>query len=69
MSTSQPPSTKPTAERIKESMAILKQLQDLGIHITDPSYKELSGRFNDWIKGGEAWVGNVDFYICRKSNE
>jgi hypothetical protein len=62
MSTSQPPPTKPMAERIKESMAILKQLQELGIHTTDPSYKELSGRFNDWIKGGEAWVGNVDFY-------
>lgn len=62
MSASQPPSTKPTAERIKESMAILQKLQELGIHPTDPSYKELSGRFNDWIKGGEAWVGNVDFY-------
>jgi hypothetical protein len=53
---------KPTAERLKESMTILKQLQDLGIHPTDPGYKELSGKFNDWIRGGEAWQGNVDFH-------
>jgi hypothetical protein len=61
MNTPSPP-TKPLSERINESMVILKQLQDLGIHTTDPSYKELSGRFNDWIKSGDAWVGNVDFY-------
>jgi hypothetical protein len=53
---------KPTAERLKESMTILKQLQDLGIHPTDPGYKELSGKFNEWIRGGEAWQGNVDFH-------
>lgn len=53
---------KPTTERLQESMTILQKLQDLGIPSTDPSYKELSTHFNTWIKGGEAWVGNVDFY-------
>lgn len=53
---------KPTSERISESMTILNKLQELGIHPTDPSYKELSGHFNTWIKGGDAWVGHVDFY-------
>jgi hypothetical protein len=53
---------KSTEERVRESMSILKKLQELGIPSTDPSYKELSTRFNEWIKGGETWVGNVDFY-------
>lgn len=53
---------KPTTERVKESMAILQKLQELGIPPTDPAYKELSSKFSEWIKGGEAWVGNVDFH-------
>ena len=53
---------KPVQERISESMTILNKLQELGIPHTDPGYKELSGHFNTWIKGGEAWVGHVDFH-------
>ncbi len=53
---------KPVQERISESMTILNKLQELGIPLTDPGYKELSGHFNTWIKGGEAWVGHVDFH-------
>lgn len=53
--------TKPISERLKESMEILKKLVDLGIPDTDPSYKEISTHFNDWIKGGEAWQGTIDF--------
>ena len=53
---------KPTVERISESMTILNKLQELGISNTDPGYKELSGHFNIWIKGGDTWIGYVDFY-------
>jgi hypothetical protein len=59
---SQPKPVKPTAERISESMNILNKLQELGIPNTDPGYKELSGHCNAWIKGGDAWVGHVDFH-------
>jgi len=63
MSNNQPSKpTKPIKERIEESMNILHQLRDLGIPDSDPSYKALSAKFNDWIRGGEAWVGHVDFY-------
>lgn len=58
----EPKPTKPVKERVQESMNILKQLQQLGISDSDPSYKELSAKFNEWIRGGEAWSGNVDFY-------
>lgn len=54
--------TKPVKERVQESMNILQQLQELGIPDSDPGYKALSAKFNEWIRGGEAWVGNVDFH-------
>jgi hypothetical protein len=52
---------KSTSERLKESMEILKKLCDFGVPDTDPSYKEMSSKFNEWIKGGDAWQGTVDF--------
>jgi hypothetical protein len=63
MSNNQAPKpTKPIKERIEESMNILYKLQELGISDTDPGYKALSAKFNEWIRGGEAWFGNVDFH-------
>lgn len=53
---------KPTDERLRESMTILSRIQELGIANTDPSYKELSAKFNEWIKGGDAWQGTIDFH-------
>ena len=58
----EPKPVKPIAERIKESMEILKKIQELGISDTDPGYKALSAKFNEWIRGGDTFVGNVDFY-------
>lgn len=57
----EPKPVKPTSERVKESMEILKKIQELGIADSDPGYKALSAHFSDWIRGGEAFVGNVDF--------
>lgn len=53
---------KPVKERVQESMNILQQLLELGIPDSDPGYKALSAKFNEWIRGGEAWHGNVDFH-------
>ena len=53
---------KMTNERIQESMSILQKLKDMGVSSNDPSYKQLSSHFNTWIKGGDSWVGTVDFY-------
>lgn len=63
MSSKQDPKPlKPVKERVQESMNILQQLQELGIPDSDPGYKALSAKCNDWIRGGEAWFGNVDFH-------
>lgn len=53
---------KTTADKLKESMTILQNLRDAGVAATDPSYKELSKRFSDWVKGTEPWNGKIDFY-------
>jgi len=53
--------TKPMQERLKESITILKKIKEMGIHQTDASYKELSSRFSDWVKGGESWSGDIEF--------
>jgi hypothetical protein len=53
---------KPIKERVSESMHILNQLKELGIPDTDPGYKALSEKFNQWIRGGDVWEGNVDFH-------
>ena len=55
------PQTKPIQERLKESMTILKQLNELGVHKTNPAYKELSEKFNEWVRGGDSWSGDIEF--------
>jgi hypothetical protein len=57
----EPNQMKPVAERIQESMEILTKLQELGISNTDPGYKQVSEKFNEWIRGGETFQGHVDF--------
>ena len=56
------PSVKSTGERLKESIRILTQIKELGINQYDIGYKELSGKFSEWVKGGDAWQGTIDFY-------
>ena len=53
---------KTTEEKLKESIHILSQLREAGISHYDPSYKELSTRFSEWVKGTEGWSGTIAFY-------
>jgi hypothetical protein len=54
-------SFKPQSEKVKESITILKKLQELGIPINEPGYVMLKGKFNDWIKSNESWKGDIYF--------
>ena len=54
--------TKTTAERLKESMVLLNRIKDLGIGPYDPGYKAMSAKLSEWVKGGDAWTGHVDFH-------
>lgn len=53
---------KPVKERVRESIHILSQLKALGIPDTDPGYKALSEKCNEWIRGEEPWQGHIDFH-------
>lgn len=48
-------------EKVKESITILKKLQELGIPTNEPGYVMLKDKFNDWIKSNEPWKGEIYF--------
>ncbi len=52
---------KSTASRIKESVDLVKKLQGLGITDAEPGLIELREKLNEWIRGGPAWSGKVEF--------
>jgi hypothetical protein len=55
-------SEKPQADRLKESIAVLKKLTiDLGIPYVSPEIQELKSRFDMYIKDGICWNGTVSF--------
>lgn len=53
---------KTTEERLKESMNLLQKIKDLGVGPYDPGYKAMSAKLSEWVKGGDAWSGHVDFH-------
>lgn len=55
-------SEKPQADRLKESIAILKKLTvDLHIPYSSPEVQELKSHFDLYIKEGICWSGSVSF--------
>ncbi len=56
-----PPLQKPKAERLSETITILKKLQEVGIPETDPGYKEVKAAMTNWVQTGEPASLKVDF--------
>ena len=54
-------SEKPVADRIKECVTILKDIEGLGIPNNSPEVALLRTHFNNYIKDGTCWSGTVDF--------
>ena len=52
---------KPQLDRLKESMVILKKLQEIGVLPNDLDYLDLSSKFSDWVKMGPVFEGTIDF--------
>jgi hypothetical protein len=49
-------------ERLRQCMAVLKKLTgDIGIPYTSLEVQALKARFDQFIKDGEPWCGEVDF--------
>jgi hypothetical protein len=44
---------KPKGERLKETITLLKRMQEVGIPASDPGYKEIQARLTTWVNTGE----------------
>jgi hypothetical protein len=56
-----PPIPKSKEERLKETITILKKLQEVGIAETEPGYTESKRLMSKWIHDGEAATHYVEF--------
>jgi len=56
---------KSMVDRAKESVNLMKQIRDLGISDSDPSYLEIKTYLNEWIKSEEKSVKNYDIFFTR----
>jgi hypothetical protein len=52
---------KPQEERLSEGIELLKQLRDLGVPDTLPSYLILKNHINDWIRNGNLFEDKIPF--------
>jgi hypothetical protein len=53
--------SKPIEDRVREGIALLKKLQEVGIGVTEPGYKELQTKISDWVRSGDPWSGKIEF--------
>jgi hypothetical protein len=54
---------KTKAERLKETLQILKKLEEVGAGPDKggQGYVEIKERLSEWVKNGEAWAGKIRF--------
>ncbi len=48
-------------ERLKEGIALLKQLKEAGVQDHSLSYIDLKQKITDWVSNESSWEGNIDF--------
>jgi hypothetical protein len=59
------PEVKSMNDRTTESINLIKQIKDLGISVSDPSYIEVKEHLNTWIKSEEHKVLEYEIYFTR----
>ncbi len=59
--TKTPKVEKSTASRAKEAVDLIKKLTGMGITDAEPGFVELRAKLNEWIRGGPAWAGKIEF--------
>jgi acyl-CoA-binding protein len=52
---------KPKADRLREGVHLLKQLQGGGVAETAPGYMDVKNRITEWVESGERWEGRISF--------
>ena len=53
---------KSKADRLKETLRLLKELQRVGIRTNDPGYKEIQRLMTVWVNDGVALTTVVELY-------
>lgn len=48
-------------DRVKEGVALLKQLKSAGVSDTSIGFLELKEKINAWVKSEHSWEGTVSF--------
>ena len=52
---------KPKMERLKETVAVLQKLREMGVLPNDAGYMQLKQKLDEWIQGGDKWSGIITF--------
>jgi hypothetical protein len=60
---------KPTTERVKESITLIKKLKELGLDEREPGYNAIREHMNEWIKNGTPFKGLVEFRFLDRDAE
>jgi hypothetical protein len=60
---------KPKAERLQETITILKKLQEVGIPETDQGYVDAKAKLSAWVQTGEAAKHIVTFPLVSRRGE
>lgn len=53
--------SKTTASRVKESVELLNKFKELGVSEAEPGLVQIRQKMNEWIRGGAAWAGRIEF--------
>lgn len=61
MTKKDPKPVKSTVSRAKEAVDVIKQLSGAGLTDAEPGFVELRAKLNEWIRGGPAWAGKIEF--------
>jgi hypothetical protein len=52
---------KSTPARVSESVNLMKHFKKLGVGDAEPGIVTLREKLNEWIRGGPAWAGRIEF--------
>lgn len=61
--------SKPIEDRVREGIALLKKIQEVGIDKSDDGFKELQSKISDWVKTGDPWAGKIKFTLYSRVAE
>lgn len=60
---------KPKAERLQETITILKKLQEVGVPETDQGYIDAKAKLSAWVATGESAKHTVIFPLVSRRGE